>query len=272
MARFAISPREMVAGFWRNRALIGLLTAREIVGRYQGSVLGLAWSLFHPLLMLVVYTFVFSVVFQARWGLAEESKTQFALVLFAGLMVYGVFAEVLNRAPSLILANANYVKKVVFPLEILPWVTLASALFHLAVSFVVWLAAYVFLVGWPPVTAWLFPLVLLPLVFGVMGLAWLLASLGIYLRDVAQVIGVLTTTLLFLTPIFYPLEILPDDFRFWISLNPLSALVAWARDVLIFGRIPDGAAFGWFTLGAIIIAWLGFAWFQKTRKGFADVL
>ena len=272
MARFAISPREMLAGFWRNRALIGLLTAREVAGRYQGSVLGLAWSLFHPLLMLVVYTFVFSVVFRARWGLAEESKTQFALVLFAGLMAYTLFAEVLNRAPSLIVSNVNYVKKVVFPLEVLPWVTLGSGLFHFIVSVAVWLIAYVLLVGMPPLTVLLLPVVLVPLVLGVMGLAWLLASLGVYLRDVAQVIGVLTTTLLFLTPIFYPLEILPDNFRFWISLNPLSAIVAWTRDVLIWGREPDWIAYGWFTLGSLAVAWLGFAWFQKTRKGFADVL
>ena len=268
----SVSPQAMVTSVWRNRALLKLLISREIVGRYKGSVMGLMWSLFYPLLMLAVYTFVFSVVFQARWGVTGESKTQFALVLFAGLMVYVLFAECLNRAPVLILSNVNYVKKVVFPLELLPWVTLGAALFHMIVSFGVWLAAYVFLFGVPPVTALLLPVVLMPLLLLVMGASWLLASLGVYLRDVAQVITVLTSTLLFLTPIFYPIEILPEQFRFWLMLNPMTHIVGWVRDVLIWGRVPDWTVFGWFTVASVLVTWLGFAWFQKTRKGFADVL
>lgn len=268
----AISPQAMVTSVWHNRALLKLLISREIVGRYKGSVMGLMWSLFYPLLMLAVYTFVFSVVFQARWGVSGESRTQFALVLFAGLMVYVLFAECLNRAPTLILSNVNYVKKVVFPLELLPWVTLGAALFHMLVSFAVWLAAYVALFGIPPATALLLPVVLLPLLLLVMGASWLLASLGVYLRDVAQVITVLTSTLLFLTPIFYPIEILPEQFRFWLMLNPMTHIVGWVRDVLIWGRLPDWTVFGWFTLASLLVTWLGFAWFQKTRKGFADVL
>jgi lipopolysaccharide transport system permease protein len=265
-------PGEMLSSLWTNRSLLKLLIGREIVGRYKGSVMGLAWSLFYPLLMLAVYTFVFSVVFQARWGVTDESKTQFALVLFAGLMVYVMLAECLNRAPTLILSNVNYVKKVVFPLEILPWVSLGAALFHMIVSFFVWLAAYLVLFGAPPATAILLPVVLLPLVLLVMGASWLLSSLGVYLRDVTQVISVLTSTLLFLTPIFYPIELLPKDFQFWLMLNPMTHIVGWVRDVLIWGRTPDWALFGWFTLASAIVMWLSFVWFQKTRKGFADVL
>jgi lipopolysaccharide transport system permease protein len=268
----SISPPAMVMSLWRHRALLQLLIAREIVGRYKGSAMGLMWSLFYPLLMLAVYTFVFSVVFQARWGVTNESKTQFALVLFAGLMAYQLFAECLTRAPTLVLSNVNYVKKVVFPLEILPWITLGAALFHMVVSFVVWLGAYILLFGIPPATALLLPVVLVPLVLLILGASWLLASLGVYLRDVVQVIGVFTTMLLFLTPIFYPIEILPENFQFWMMLNPLTHIVGWVRDVLIWGRVPDWQLFGIFISLSLLIAWLGFAWFQKTRKGFADVL
>lgn len=272
MVHFPISPTEMVGSLWRHRGLVTLLVKREIAGRYRGSVLGLVWSFFHPLLMLATYTFVFSVVFQARWGGQGDSKFEFALVLFAGLIVYTLFAECLNRAPSLILSNVNYVKRVVFPLEVLAWVSLGSSLFHLLISFCVWLGAYVFVFGAPPSTVYLFPLMLLPLIFITLGLSWIFAALGVYVRDVGQVVGVLTSVLMFLTPIFYPITILPPDFQFWLSLNPLTSIIGWARDVLIWGHAPGWLAFGLFTLVTLGVAWFGFAWFQKTRKGFADVL
>lgn len=272
LARPSISPQAMVGSVWANRHLVGLLITREIASRYRGSVMGVLWSLFYPLLMLVVYTFVFSIVFQARWGVEGESKTQFALVLFAGLMTYSLFAECLNRAPVLILSNVNYVKKVVFPLEVLPWVGLGNALFHMMVSFGVWLVAFGFLFGVPPLTILLFPVVLMPLILLILGLSWGLASLGVYVRDMAQVVSVLTATLLFLTPIFYPIEILPPDFQFWLMLNPLTHIVGWVRDVLIWGKLPAWPLFAMFTGASLLVAWLGFAWFQKTRKGFADVL
>ncbi|MDX2144506.1 MAG: ABC transporter permease [Rhodospirillaceae bacterium] len=272
MARYSITPVAMAAGLWANRALIGLLVVREIVGRYRGSVMGLLWSFFHPLLMLAVYTFVFSVVFKARWGERGESQVEFALILFAGLMIYSLFAECVGRAPSLVLGNVNFVKRVVFPLEVLPWVALGSALFHFAVSLLVWLAAYTAAFGPPPPSALWLPVVAIPLVFIILGLSWFLAAIGVYVRDVAQVVGVLVTTLLFLTPIFYPVEILPEQFRDLIALNPLTAIVGWGRDVLIWGKLPDWATFGLFTAMSFIVMWLGFAWFQKTRKGFADVI
>ncbi len=272
MATYSISPVEMVRSPWRNRGLLKLLIQREITGRYRGSLLGLVWSFFHPLLMLATYTFVFSMVFKARWGGQGDSKFEFALVLFAGLIVYSLLAECLSRAPGLILGNVNYVKKVVFPLELLPWVALGSALFHLLVSFAVWVAAYVLIKGAPPLTIFLFPLVLLPLMLLTLGLSWILASVGVYVRDVAQVVGVLISVLMFLTPIFYPLESLPTEFQYWIGLNPLTSVIGWARDVLMWGRVPHWTDFAFFTSMTLIISWLGFAWFQKTRKGFADVL
>ncbi len=163
MKHFSSSPREMFASAWRNRELIVQMTKREVVGRYRGSVFGIVWSFFNPILMLTVYTFVFSVVFKARWHTGSDSKTEFAIVLFAGMIVFSIFAECINRAPSLVLANPNYVRKVVFPLEIMPWVALGASLFHAVVSLVV-LLVFVLIVNHAlPWTLVLTPLVLLPL-------------------------------------------------------------------------------------------------------------
>lgn len=272
MQRFSASPKEMFASLWRNRDLIGALVKREVVGRYRGSFMGILWSLFNPLFMLAVYTFVFSVVFKARWNAGSDSRAEFALVLFAGLLVFNVFAECINRAPGLILGNVNYVKKVVFPLEILPWVILGSALFHGSVSLAVWLVAYLLVFGVPHLTLVYFPLIIVPLGLFIMGLSWALASLGVYLRDVSQVIGIVTTVLMFLSPIFYPVTALPEEYRGLLFMNPLTPAIEQGRAVLYWGRIPNFAMLGLYLVIASAIAWLGFAWFQKTRKGFADVL
>ncbi|MBW8305990.1 MAG: ABC transporter permease [Thiobacillus sp.] len=263
----------LVRSLWRNRQLIAQMTRREVAGRYRGSVMGLAWSFFNPVFMLTVYTFVFSVVFKARWGVGgEESKTQFAVVLFVGMIVHSLMAEVLNRAPVLILGNVNYVKKVVFPLEILPVVSMGAALFHSLVSLGVLLIAFVLFNGYLHWTAVLAPLVVLPLVILTLGLAWMLASLGVFLRDVGQTMGIITTVMLFLAPVFYPITALPEEMRPWIMANPLTFIIEQAREVLIWGRLPDWVGLGIYTLAASAVAWAGYAWFQKTRKGFADVL
>lgn len=272
----AAQPTSLIAlgkSLWRNRQLIVQMARREVVGRYKGSAMGLAWSFLNPVLMLAVYTFVFSVVFRARWGIGgEESKTQFALVLFVGLIVQGLFAEVLNRAPILILSNTNYVKKVVFPLEILPVISMGAALFHTLISLCVLLAAFTIFNGHLHWTVVFTPLVFLPLIILTLGLAWMLASLGVFLRDVGQTIGLITTVMMFLAPVFYPITAIPEEFRPWILANPLTLMIEQAREVLIWGRLPDWRGLGIYTLVATVIAWAGYAWFQKTRKGFADVL
>lgn len=272
MRDFSASPREMVVSLWRNRNLIKASVKREVLGRYRGSVLGILWSFFNPLFMLAVYTIIFSAVFKARWGTGSDSKTEFALVLFAGLMVFNLFSESINRAPTLILSNVNYVKKVVFPLEILPAVTLLSAMFHALISLGVWLLAYGLFFGVPHATTLLLPVIALPFVFLIIGLSWALASFGVYLRDVSQVIGVITSVLMFLSPVFYPASALPENYRYLIYLNPLTPVIEMTREVLYWGKMPDFQLLGVYWLVTAFIAWLGFAWFQKTRKGFADVL
>lgn len=272
MRNFSATPVEMFASLWRNRGLIYASAKREVLGRYRGSALGLLWAFFNPLFMLTVYTFVFSVVFKARWNTGSDSKTEFALLLFASLIVFNLFAECINRASNLILANPNYVKKVVYPLEILPVVTLLSALFHGLISLGVWLLAHIVFFGLPHATALYLPLVILPFCLFIMGLSWALSSLGVYLRDVSQFIGVITTVMLFLSPIFYPATALPEDYRPFIYLNPLTSVIEQTRDVLFWGKSPDFPMLGINWLASAFVVWLGFAWFQKTRKGFADVL
>ena len=263
----------MFTSLWRNRQLIWQMTRRDVVGRYRGSVIGLAWSFFNPVLMLIVYTFVFSVVFKARWNVGgDESRTDFAIILFTGMIVFNLFAEMVNRAPGLIISNVNYVKKVVFPLEILSWVTLGSVLFHSLVSLFVLLLAQFILNQSLPWTIVLFPLVLLPLILSSLGATWFLAAIGVFVRDVGQITGVVTTILMFLSAVFYPLSALPERYQNLLKLNPLVLIITESRNVLIYGSLPE-----WFSLGiasfvGFIIAAAGFWWFQKTRKGFADVL
>ena len=273
----APQPTSLVAlgqSLWRNRQLIAQMTKRDVVGRYKGSAMGLAWSFFNPVFMLVVYTFVFSVIFKSRWGGAggDDSKTQFAVLLFVGMLVMSLFSDVLNRAPGLILGNVNYVKKVVFPLEVLPVIAVGVALFHSLVSLGVLLAAFALFNGYLHWTLVFIPLVLMPLVILSTGLAWMLASLGVFLRDVGQFVGIVTTGLMFLAPVFYPITAVPENFRPYIMANPLTFIIEQAREVLIWGHQPDWLGLGIYTVIATIVAWAGYAWFQKTRKGFADVL
>lgn len=274
-AERSASPASLLRSLVQHRALIFQMAKREVVGRYQGSVLGIAWSFFHPVLMLVVYTFVFSVVFKARWSTgsgSEEGRTQFAVILFVGMIVHGLLAEMITRAPALVLNNVNYVKKVVFPLEILPVVTALSTLFHAAISLAVLTTAFWVFNGYVHMTGLLIPVVFLPLLVLGLGVSWFLASLGVFLRDVGQIVVILTTVLMFLSPVFYPVSAIPEALRSWVMLNPLTFIIEQARAVLLFGKFPDWSGLMIYLMCALLVAWAGYFWFQRTRKGFSDVL
>jgi lipopolysaccharide transport system permease protein len=258
---------------WRHRRLVLRLARRRIEERYRGSILGLLWALITPLLLLGVYTFVFSVILQARWGGQETgAPAEFALHMFAGLIVYGIFSECLNEAPGLLHANRVYIKQMVFPIEILPWVSLVAALFRFAASFLLLAVFYGVVRGLPPATALAFPLVLVPVVLVTVGGVWLLSSLGAYLRDLSQVVTPFTTALLFLSPVFYPAEHVPEPLRGAYDLNPFAVLLEGSRGLLFDGRVPDAGPLLGVLVFAWLVAWLGYAWFLGARKGFADVL
>lgn len=262
----------MVDGLVRHRELLRDIVRRDFIGRYRGSMLGVVWSLFNPLLMLAIYTIVFSVAFKARWGSGQESRVAFAIVLFSGMIIHNFFAECLNRAPGLITSHPNYVKKVVFPLEMLAWMALFSALLHLVVSFVV-LIGFCLLAGvavHPQVL--LAPLILLPLILMTLGLSWLFASLGVYLRDLSQVVGVITTVALFLAPVFYPIDALPEGYRSLLAWNPITLPIVQLRDIMIWDKPVQWGAWATSLCVGLALSFAGYWWFQKSRRGFADVV
>lgn len=257
---------------WPRRTLVRQMVRQEVLGRYRGSFLGPAWALLMPLIMLGVYTFVFKFVFQARWpGRADMGGVAFALDLFAGLVVFNWFAEVFNRAPRLVLEQPHLVKKVVFPLEMLPWVALCSGGFQTMMSLAVLLAATFLVHGAPGPALLALPLVLAAFVPFLLGIGWLLASLGVYLRDIAHLTAPAGNILLFLGPVFYPISAVPEKFQPLLYLNPMTFIIENVRGCL------HGAWPYWPGLMLYAALGLGFAvlsakWFVSAKKGFADVL
>ncbi len=223
----------------RHRRLVVELTRRDIAVRYRGAKLNLLWPVLQPLFLLALYTFVFGTIFKMKWGGPASGGPHFATILFVGLIAHTFLAECLNRAPGLVLAHAAYVKKVVFPLAVLPWMAVLTALFHAGMNVLVLLAFVVAGTGRVPATALLLPLVWLPLLLFTLGLTWALAALGVYLRDIGQTIGLVTTLLLFLSPVFYPIEAVPQRFRWIVEINFLTPVIGELRDILIYGTLPD---------------------------------
>ncbi|RMG41906.1 MAG: ABC transporter permease [Candidatus Dadabacteria bacterium] len=262
----------MFKELWKSRAVFKELTLREIHLRYRGSFLGLLWSLFTPLVMLAVYTFVFGYVFSVRWDVTIENKAHFALVLFCGLTVFNIFAESVVNACSAIVANPNYVKKIIFPLEILPLVKVAAAVFQGLVAFIVLLLGALLVLHHLPLSVVLFPLILVPLILFSAGVSWIVASLVVYIRDVAQIVPLFTTILLFLSPIFYPVTAIPDRLRPLYMINPICYLVESSRALVIYGNWPDPLLYCFWLVVSLLVYYAGYRWFAGTRRGFADVI
>ena len=268
-----LNPVKMARNLWHHRELLRQFTRREIEGRYKGSFLGLFWSFINPLVLLLIYTFIFGIVFKARWPNAKTgSLSEFAVTLFCGLTAFTIFSECIGRAPSLIIGVPSYVKKVVFPLEILPVSLLGSAIFHGLISLGILLVANLLIIGSFQWTIVLLPLVALPLIFLSLGFSWFLASLGIFIRDVGYTVALIVQVLFLMTPIFYPIENIPGSLQPIIRLNPLSSITENFRRVILWGQMPSwiGLSLWLLVTGTIMI--LGYAWFMKTKKAFADVL
>jgi lipopolysaccharide transport system permease protein len=262
----------LAASLGRNRRVVLQMAKRDMIERYRGSVFGFLWSLLNPLVLLVVYTFVFTVIFQSKWPGVAGSSADFAVNAFAGILVFNVFAECVTRAPTLVVGNSNLVKRVVFPLEVLPWVTLASSLFHAAVNFAVLAVFVVFVTGKLSLTVVLFPLTLIPVVLVTLGLSWFLASVGVFFRDANHTVGLLVTVLMFVSPVFYPVSAIPAHLRPLFVLNPLARSIEDARAVVVQGSVPDPAGFVLHCLAGALVAWAGLWWFMRTKHTFADVL
>jgi len=257
-----------------SRRLIWTLAKREVAARYRGSALGLVWLVLLPLLNLMAFTFVFRTVLKARWSGAgmEEGVGAFSVYMFAGLTIFTIFSEVMTRSPGLVLENASYIKRVVFPLEILPIVALLTALVNAAGSMVIWLVFYIITFGAPHPEALLLPIALAPMCLVILGLSWFVSAVGVYLRDLRQFVAPVVTALQFLSPVFYPLAAVPENVRWIFDMNPLTVPLEQARGLLFQGDIPGLLSTLLALAVSAMVALLGLWWFQKTRKGFADVV
>ena len=259
-------------GLVESRQIVYFLTRKRVVTRYRGSLLGVIWSFIVPALTLAIYTLVFGVILQSRWSRGDSTTGEYALLLYLGLCVYWLVSECVAEAPSLIQNHANYVKKVVFPLDILPWVCLSDALFHSAIRLGVFVIAFTILEGLPPVTILLLPLIWLPLCFWTLGLCWILAAAGAYWRDLREIIGLILVGLLFLSPTFYSIDAVPEAARSVIMLNPISLPLMQTRDVAYYGIIPDLGSWSAMLALSLVMVCLGHAIFVRARRGFADVI
>lgn len=258
---------------WTNRTLIGNLSKREIQGRYKGSAFGSIWSILNPLLMLSVFTFVFGEIFQSRWpGAKETGGISFAAALFTGLVLFNFFSECIGRAPTLIVSNPNYVKKVVFPIEVLPIISMISALFHLGTSYLVLIVLIAFSEWGLHIGSMQAAIILIPLTILISGLSWLLAALGAYLRDIGQIIAPILTGTMFLSPIFYQLSSIDQKFHWLFTINPISFPIEQMRNAVLYNKPIDWFGYWIYFAIALIVAKAGYYVFQKTRHGFSDVL
>jgi len=273
-----LNPVALVRNLWARHELLFLFARRDLIGKYRGSDLGILWTVISPLLLLVVYTFVFSVILKLKLGGTQAAgHGTFAINMFIALLVFNLFAEVTNRAPHLVLANPNYVKKVVFPLEILVPAILLSSLATMGVGLLVWLAGRIILIGWFGWTALLLPVVVLPICLTTLGLGWFLAALGLFVRDVGHTVVVLVQVLFLLTPIFYSLQTVEnsDAPAFCVSLirlNPLTQAAVQARLVMLENGVPDWTWWSAMMIFGTVMTVTGYAFFMKSRRAFGDVI
>lgn len=261
----------MFVSLWRHRSLVVELTKREFSGKYRGSFGGLVWSFAQPLFLLTVYTIAFGVILKARWGFSGSTR-EYALMLFAGLIVFNAFSEVLTKSTTLITSNPNFVKKVVFPLELLPIIVVTTALIHALIGVNVWFAGYFLLMGTPKATVVALPLVFICFVPVLLGLGWLLSSVGVVVKDISQLTSMLSHTLLFLTPIFYSIEVAPPILQNLLLLNPLTFVVEQFRLVLFYGQIPALMGLAVYFGLASVFAWVSYVLFERLRPTFADMV
>ena len=261
----------MLSNLWRHRYLIGQLVRRDVLLKYRGSYLGIGWSFFYPLLLLGTFTLVFGQVFGSRWPQPEQGEAPLALAIYCGLVIFTPFSEIASAAPRLILGYQNYVKKIIFPTEILPVMLVLSASVHALINLGLLILALAYFAKLHP-TLLLLPLVLLPAFLFALGIAWLLAAAGVFVRDLVHVMPVFMQILMFVSPVFYPASVAPESLR-WIYLaNPLGRLIEDLRRVTLGGEILNWET--WLaTLGAgLAMALLGYAFFQRGKEEFADVL
>ena len=272
LAGIKLSPFAMLLAPFTHRYLLWYLLKKDIEERYRGSVFGVVWAVLNAIMMLAIYTFVFAFVFKAKWVSSDQSVSDFALIFYIGLVMQMFLSEVMSRAPHLMLQHRAYVTKISFPLDILGYVITGNSLFHLVVNFGVWCSLLLMLQGSLPISLLFAPLVFLPVVFFALGFAWLFSAVGVFIKDVSHLTGFLSMILLFLCPIFYPLTMIPEAYRGFLYLNPLTVPVEFARAAFVFDSQLNWHYFGVSMICSIVFAYIGYLSFQRSRSNFADVL
>ncbi|KPV58963.1 hypothetical protein QJ48_13500 [Paenibacillus sp. A3] len=263
----------ILRNLFNHRNLLFQFIQRDIVARYRGSYLGLVWTLIQPLVMLVVYSFVFSVIFKVKWGNAEGvSKLDFAMVTFAGLIIFQIFSEPMYRSTAILSANSNYVKRVVFPLEILPTSAVFSSFvlncFSMAILFGA-LIFYQYPVGW---NALFLPVILIPLLLFTLGFSYIVTTLGIFFKDLGQAMSIIMNILFYISPVFYPITAVPKEFQIYMMFNPLTFFVESFRAVVIYNSQPNWSNYCVLLAISIVIFIFGSTLFNKTKETFSDVI
>lgn len=257
---------------WRHRELYRRVLVRDIQASFRGSALGTAWVVLIPLVMVAVYTFVFGAVLKSSWSTSTSSPYQVPLIFFSGLMVFGFFMEVVMRAPNYIRDNKTYVTKIIFPIDILCWVLVGTALFKFCVNLTLLLLFLAIFGGGLSWETLLLPLLMLPFILLIVGAAWILAAIGAFIRDLSHALQALGPIIMFISPVFYSVAQVPEPFRPLYFLNPLTFMLESARDLLFFERVFSFQAYLVFAVAACSIFVLGYMFFQKVRPGFADVV
>ena len=261
----------LIALVKEHRGLIRSMVRRDLTNRYKGSIIGMAWAFITPAVMIVIFTVIFSGIFRARFG-TQTGPLSFAVNLFCGLLPWLAISDGIQRATVSITENVNLVKRVVFPIEALPLNPALSALLQQMIGTAVLIIALVILEKTLQPTIILTPLLLVPQLLVTLGLGWMMASLCVFIRDTPQFTQLALTTWMYLTPIFYPEEFIPPQYHWMVSLNPIAPLIRSYRRIIIEGRMPDWRGLGITLIFAFFCFLVGYWWFQRTKKAFADVL
>lgn len=254
----------------KNPRLVFNLSKRDIESKYKGTNLGIIWALLNPIIMLSIYSFIFGFVFKAKWGVNTDGN--YTLIMFTGLLVHAFMAECIGKATTIYVNNVSYVKKVLFPLEALCWVTVLGALFQLVMGCVVYAVFCVISHQSVGFLALLFPIILAPLIFIAYSISLFLSSLGVYVRDMGQIIAVFIAIMLFMSPVFYPITAVPPEYRLFIYLNPITFIVESLRSVILFNKMFDLKGYLIYWGISIVMYFAAVSWFNKVKKGFSDVL
>ena len=255
-----------------NSYLLKKLTIQEIESKYKDSILGMLWAILVPFLMLTIYTFVFSEIFSVKWNVDTSNKFDFAMILFCGLASFNMISEVMNRSTSLIISHTNYVKKVIFPLELLPISVVLSALFNCVISYAILIIANLLLNGnISPKVLQFFP-AMLPLVILALGITFFLSALAVFLKDLSSAISIILMLLMYSSPVFFSVEAVPENFRFICLMNPMTYIIENMRNIILYNQNMDLGYYAISVMVSVIILLIGYTVFNRTKEGFADVL